>query len=430
MKAIFKKIIVTLLTLEARLVLAKYKPKIIGITGSVGKTSTKDALFQVLAKNHYVRKSEKSYNSEIGIPLTILGVDTAWGSAFGWFKNLIEGLLLIILPNHYPEWLVLEIGADTPGDIRRTVQWVPLTVAVITRIGELPVHVEAFKSVDQLMEEKWTLKDGLVKDGILILNHDDERVMRVKEKAQHYTVTYGMGEGADVRGTYFRIAYEHDVPHGITFNVEHGNNIVPIHLTGVLGRQHLYPGLAAVTVAMQIGGNIVTAGKALSESREWAPGRMRILSGIRGTILIDDSYNSSPVALEEALSMLDLIDTDGRKIAILGDMMELGSFSKDAHLKGGEQVAKSADLLITSGPRAKGFAEGAQEAGMDQSLIHSYEDSTQAADEITNFIKEGDVILIKGSQSPRMERVTKVLLAHTEKASELLVRQEKEWEKR
>src|SRR3989344_4004758 len=123
MKKILRAVIVLLLTLEARLVLRKYRPQIVAVTGSVGKTSAKDAIYSVLSGSYFIRKSEKSYNSDIGIPLAILGLKTGWGTMFIWGKNIIEGLALIFFPNHYPRTLVLEVGADRPDDIRRIAKW-------------------------------------------------------------------------------------------------------------------------------------------------------------------------------------------------------------------------------------------------------------------------------------------------------------------
>src|SRR3989338_11173054 len=123
MKNFFKKIVVWILVTEARLVLRKYKPKIVAVTGSVGKTSTKDAIYTILSSVTFVRKSEKSFNTEIGLPLTILGCPNAWSNPFAWLGNFIEGMKLIVLPNHYPRTLILEVGADRPGDIKNIVRW-------------------------------------------------------------------------------------------------------------------------------------------------------------------------------------------------------------------------------------------------------------------------------------------------------------------
>src|SRR3989344_2082713 len=167
MRSVFKQLVVTLLRLEARAVLKKYKPKIVAVTGSVGKTSAKDAIYSVLAEGSHVRKSEKSFNSEIGLPLTILGAPNAWSNPLKWIENLFDGLFLIIFPAKYPEWLVLEVGADRPGDIKSLATWLPVDVAVITRLPEVPVHVEYFDSPEEVVEEKAALIHALKSGGTL-----------------------------------------------------------------------------------------------------------------------------------------------------------------------------------------------------------------------------------------------------------------------
>src|SRR3989338_4025790 len=148
MKNLFKKLIVFIITLEARAVLRKYKPKIVAVTGSVGKTSAKDAIYAVLAKSARVRKSEKSFNSEVGLPLTVLGAPNAWSNPLRWLQNIVDGIFIILFTVEYPEWLVLEVGADRPGDIRSLSKWLQVDVAVITRLPEVPVHVEFFDSAE------------------------------------------------------------------------------------------------------------------------------------------------------------------------------------------------------------------------------------------------------------------------------------------
>src|SRR3989338_1007594 len=159
MKNIFKKTVVWIITLQARAVLRKYKPKIVAVTGSVGKTSTKDSIYSVLSKGARVRKSEKSFNSEIGLPLTILGAPNAWNNPFRWLQNIIDGVFMLVFNAQYPEWLVLEVGADRPGDIRSLAKWLPVDVAVITLLPEMPVHVEFFDSPDAVIEEKAAIMD-------------------------------------------------------------------------------------------------------------------------------------------------------------------------------------------------------------------------------------------------------------------------------
>ena len=153
MKTFFKKAVVFIITLEARAVLRKYKPKIVAVTGSVGKTSAKDAIYEVLSEGARVRKSEKSFNSEIGLPLTILGIPNAWSNPFRWLQNIIDGLFVLLFTVQYPQWLVLEVGADRPGDIRSLAKWLRVDIAVITRLPEVPVHVE-FYAAEAVVEKR------------------------------------------------------------------------------------------------------------------------------------------------------------------------------------------------------------------------------------------------------------------------------------
>src|SRR5690554_4531015 len=136
MKSFFKNIISRILIWESKMVLKKYKPAIIAVTKTIGKTSTKDSIFTVLSSSEYVRKSEKSFNSEIGVPLTILGCPNGWSDPFVWLRNILEGFELILLNSNYPKCLVLEVGADHPGDIQRIASWLKTDVVVITKIGD------------------------------------------------------------------------------------------------------------------------------------------------------------------------------------------------------------------------------------------------------------------------------------------------------
>src|SRR3989344_5852186 len=176
---LFKGIIVALLTLEAKLILKKYKPQIVAVTGSVGKTSTKEAIFCVLSRKFNTRRSEKSYNSELGVPLAIIGVSNAWHSPFEWLRNGIVGLKLIMFRQKYPAVLILEFGADRPGDIARHASWVKPDVAVITPIGEVPVHVEFFAGPEDVARERAKLLEALTAKGTAVLNGDDLTVLEM-----------------------------------------------------------------------------------------------------------------------------------------------------------------------------------------------------------------------------------------------------------
>jgi UDP-N-acetylmuramoyl-tripeptide--D-alanyl-D-alanine ligase len=153
MRSIFKKIIISILTWEAKVILHKYKPTIIAVTGNVGKTGTKDAIAGVLNQNHHVRSSAKSFNSDFGVPLTILGLPTGWNSILSWILIVLIVFEQIIFKEDYPEILVLEVGADRPGDIKKIAKWLHPDITVITQFQPVPVHVEFFKDRQHLIDE-------------------------------------------------------------------------------------------------------------------------------------------------------------------------------------------------------------------------------------------------------------------------------------
>jgi UDP-N-acetylmuramoyl-tripeptide--D-alanyl-D-alanine ligase len=430
MKNILKKVITTILIWESKLVLKKYKPKIIGITGSVGKTSTKDAVFTALSHLFFVRKSEKSYNSEIGVPLTILGCPNGWNDPRIWFKNIVEGIALILLPNKYPKWLVLEIGADRPGDIESLSKWIRPDICIITRLSKVPVHVEFFQNAEAVYKEKAFLVRALKKDGVLVLNSDDEDVLAYRELFEDTTILYGTKNPADVFGSNYKISYKKETEvsdaDGVEFDVSYKDESSHIEAKGGLGHQQVYPILAACAVGVSQGIILEKLAKSFVEHHT-SRGRMKILDGVKDTLIIDDSYNSSPVALFEALNTLSDIKTSGRKIAVLGDMLELGTFSVEEHKKVGEQSAKVADILMTVGVRARYIAEGALNAGLHESKIFQFEDSRVAGKELEILLKPQDVVLIKGSQGIRMERTVEEVMENPMLKDRLLVRQDKEW---
>jgi UDP-N-acetylmuramoyl-tripeptide--D-alanyl-D-alanine ligase len=373
MKFFFKKIIASILSSEARLVLKKYNPKIVGVTGSVGKTSTKDAIYTVLTSTYFSRKSDKSFNSDLGIPLTILGLPNAWSNPLLWIKNIIEGLLLVVLPMKYPEWLVLEVGADgdRPTYMTELSKWLKTDITVFTSFAETPVHVEFFGSRENLFMEKLSLVHALKEQGTLILSHDDEEVRRIQEIVNRKTLTYGFGIGANIHASHAAITYgvyDHsdlEFPKGMTCRVNYEGNSMPIELIGALGQHHIYPLLAAFAVGISLGINPVKITEAL-EKHVSPKGRMKLLAGIKDTVIIDDTYNSSPTAVHAALYTLRDCKTAGRKIAILGDMLELGEYSIDEHKKVGVLAAQSADILVTVGVRSRQTADAALDTGMDE----------------------------------------------------------------
>jgi UDP-N-acetylmuramyl pentapeptide synthase len=439
MKYFVKKIIVTILTWEAQLILRRTRPRIVAVTGNVGKTSTKEAIATVLATRYRVRKSQKSYNSEFGVPLTIIGRSSAWNNPIAWFGNILYGLYVALWPRSYPEWLVLEVGADRPGDIRGLAAWLPVDVAVMTLTPKIPVHVEYFHSAERLVAEKASIAGGLKQGGVAILNADDSHFEYFKQKFSEQIagtsgriVTYGLDAQAAVQASNYHLTYtkkhRRNWPEGATFKVDYEGSSVPVRLEGVLGRQHVMSSLAAIAVGAVLELNLLQMAEALSY-HEVIPGRFKLIEGIKDTLIIDDTYNSSPIAVEVALETLEALETSGRKIVVLGDMLELGEHTIPEHKRAGELAAQVADLIITVGPRSKFVAEAAKEKKFSLKKLLHFDDALTAGQKLQEIIKAGDIILIKGSQGMRMERAVEEIMAEPERKHVLLTRQYEGWVK-
>lgn len=431
MKSILKSIIVSIITLEARLVLKKYKPRIIAVTGSVGKTSTKEAIAAVLEGGFYIRRGLGSYNSEIGAPLAILGLNNAWFSVFGWLKNILTAAALLIKRYNYPRILILELGADKPGDIGKLVDWIKPDVGVITALGDIPVHVEFFASPEALRSEKAKILSHLKSCDKAILNYDDETVLELREKTKAEIITFGLGENAEVRGSNYKILLKKysgkDFPEGIIFKVDYKGASVPIRIFNTFGKQQMYVCLAAVACGAVFGLNLVKISEFLSRYQS-LPGRLKLIKGIKNTLILDDTYNASPMAMHAALDTLKEIPAK-RKIVVLGDMLELGKYTINAHREMGQLAVKICDLIFTVGPRAKFIAEEARELNFPKENIFEFANSLEAGAELQKRIREGDLILIKGSQAMRMEKTVEEIMAYPQDKEKLLVRQEKFWRK-
>ncbi|MEK7535796.1 MAG: Mur ligase family protein, partial [Patescibacteria group bacterium] len=386
-----------------------------------------------------VRKNEKSLNSEFGVPLTILGLKTAWNSPIDWLINLLTGFYRAITyslkPKTYPQYLVLEMGADHPGDIKYNVTNFKPTIGVLTGIGtEVPVHVEFFSTIEDLVREKSELLKALPEDGIAIINRDDARAWEARDSTRAHVISYGFTGDANIKGDNLRISYaDTGQPKGMNLRVDYAGKSVPVRLCGVLGKGHAYSALAAFAVGVNMGMNIINIADALGRHK-FAPCRLRILEGRNGSTLIDDTYNSSPSAVKLALETLYDINLGSRipscrKIAVLGDMLELGEYSESEHKKVGTWIRGVIDVLVCVGERAKWIGESAISDGFPPDHVHYFPDSVSSGNFLTSDfdIRASDVILLKASQSVRLERATEALLVDPSKANELLVRQEKEW---
>lgn len=429
-----KKILQKILTVLAKLYLIKYKPKIVAVTGNVGKTSTKEAIAAVLrSSGKRVRMSEGNLNNELGVPLAILGnygeeYYEKGGSALFWLKVLFKATSSLFfgwLGRNYPEILVLEYGADRPGDIAKLAKNFKPQVGVVTAVGEIPVHVEYFSGPEELAEEKSKLIEALIVGDFAVLNYDDQIVLEMREKTKARISTFGFGEGVDVRISDFNLtSTASGEPEGVVFQLHHQSSFTPFKVDGSLGKSQAWAAAAAAAVGLIFGLNLVKISDALS-SYQGPAGRLRILKGLKNSFLIDDTYNASPASTHLALETLKILSAR-RKIAILGDMLELGQYSIQAHQKAGDFVGTFATLLITVGLKAKFIAEAAGHQMLKENIL-SFTTSAEAASKVRELVKESDLILVKGSQGMRMEKVVEEIMAEPERKRELLVRQNKKW---
>ncbi len=416
-------------------IIRKYRPDIIAVTGSVGKTGTKDAIFCVLAGSFGVRKSEGNLNNELGLPLSILGERSGGRNPFAWLRILGKAFRFLLQSRPFPELLILEMGADHPGDLERLTQIARPRVSVTTAVA--PVHTEFFSSLEALAAEKATLARRTEPDGYTILNADDPVVIGFRDKTDARVLSYGFSPEADLRATSFdviRSTKEH-IPSGLRFILSYEGKHVEVTLHGALGRPAVSAALAGAAVGIVYGLELSAIAEALGHL-QMPKGRLRPLRGINQSLLIDDTYNASPRAAIAALDVLgDLAEApasdrganSGRRIAVFGNMAELGHLSEAGHQEVGEHAAKICDLLITVGDLAKGIGAGAVKAGFAAKRVASFEDQSSALHLLRQEIGPKDLILIKGSQSARMEKLTAALLENPADAQLHLVRQGPEW---
>ncbi|MGD0977216.1 MAG: Mur ligase family protein [Minisyncoccia bacterium] len=419
MRQILKKILAIL----ARRVIIRYQPVVIGITGSVGKSTTKEAIFGVLSKRWKVLRNKENFNQEIGVPLAILDIEPFYKNgntiankikfvgqilsrfwlAFGWPRG------------SYPKYLVLELAADRPGDIKYLTQIARPTIGVVTAVGEIPVHVEFYAGPKEVALEKSFLVRNLPSDGLAVLNNDDMAVMEMKHTTRAQIVSFGFSDKADIWASdvsYFIDESGKNIG-GLSFNIHKSEFHCPMRLNRTIAPHQIYGVLAATAVGTHLGLSLAEISDSL-ENIEMPTGRMTLKKGIKSSIIIDDSYNASPAAMRAALetlkkfgdSVIGLNDRKGRKIAVLGDMKELGKYEIEAHKQTGEIAAKNADIIVTVGSAGKFIAETASIL-MKPENIMSFSTSEEAASKVKELIQEGDIVLVKGSHSMKMEVVVK-----------------------
>lgn len=408
----------------ARTLLHKYRPLIVGVTGSVGKSSTKEAIGLILAQKYSVRAAEGNYNNEIGIPLTVLGSKSGGCSPFRWAWIGMRWFGYVLFPFRYPEVLVLEMGVDRPGDMEYLLSIVSIDIGVFTQVSES--HIEYFGSLHNIAKEKGKLIASLPVSGFAILNADDTRVSRFREKTKAKVLTFGFGEEADIRAEHIVVEPEARLAKGLSFKMDYHGKSLPIRLPKVIARHQVPAALAAAAVGIALRVNPVQIVDALVAFGP-LPGRMRLVPGTNGSILLDDTYNASPASTMAALAVLGELRAN-RKLAILGDMLEIGEESIKRHRELAESVVFSgAELVILVGHRMKHLFDELIGRGFSRQHLFWFERSSEAALFAENVAREGDLILVKGSQGMRMERVSEKLLFDPVEAPYFLCRQSPEW---
>ncbi|HAR54782.1 TPA: hypothetical protein DCR79_00610 [Patescibacteria group bacterium] len=391
----------------ARQVLKKYRPRIVAITGSTGKTSTKEAILAVLKKlpnDDRVAGTQGNLNTEFGVTATIIQpgfVGTASGRDVKLtLKNVLQltwytvKSIFIQLP--YPKILVLELAADRPHDIQYFMSFITPEVSVLTNIGD--VHLEFFGSKAELIEEKSLIVSHVHPRGIAILNKEDEFSKLISRKTNAKKVLISAEDKTDF--------YARDIAFGgagVHFNLVSGNQIVQVDLP-VFGYQFIYAALFAIAVGDYFGVTKHVAAQRL-KSLTLPKSRFEIIR-LGGVILVDDTYNANPTSMVAALRSLARLGVNRKKIAILGDMRELGSAHQKGHQTVGECVAKVVDQLWVVGEGGQLIKTAALNAGLAQEKAREF-----SPDAILSILQDNGIVLIKGSKAVKMDKIVELIKA-------------------
>lgn len=408
----------------AKGVLLKYHPIVVGVTGSVGKTTTKDAIMHILSPYMFVRGSEKNFNNEIGVPLTILGCDAPGRSIIRWMGVGFQFLLLIVFRIRYPEVLILELGVDRPGDMKYLLSIVHPNISVVTEISSS--HLEFFGSLDAIAEEKGKLIEILSSEGYAVLNADDIRVWKMRKRTSARIIGYGFNKRATLRGFNDSVVCTEKGLCGMRFKVQYDGKTLPIRLKYLVAKHHVYAVLAAFAVADALKVNLLEVIQA-SENFKLSPGRLQPISGVNGSWIFDDTYNASPTSTLAAVKTVEQIPF-GRKIFVLGDMLELGAEEVEGHMLLAKPIAKIRPSgIVLVGSRMKILGDALEREGIHKKSIAFFEDPVLAGKFIVSHLRTNDIVLVKGSQGMRMELAVEQMMSHPEEAGRLLCRQSNRW---
>jgi UDP-N-acetylmuramoyl-tripeptide--D-alanyl-D-alanine ligase len=352
---------------------ARHDVRVVGVTGSVGKTTCKELVAAVLAARWRVLKSEANLNTEIGLPLT----------------------LLQLTAEH--ERAVLEMAMYGLGEIATLCRIARPQVGVVTNVG--PVHLERLGSMGAIVTAKGELVEALTADGLAVLNGDDPQVAAMASRTKARVFLYGQSSRCDVRGSDLASRGLD----GISFRIAYGETSVEV-ATPLPGRHHIYPALAAAAVGLSEGMTLDEIAEALRQARPEL--RLRVLKSPSGATILDDSYNASPQSM---LAVLDLLsELGGRRIAVLGEMRELGVAEEEGHRRVGERAAACADLVLAVGERAQPLYEAARSAGGAE--VRFFAAPEEAAAALKAELRAGDHVLVKASRAAALESVVDALV--------------------
>jgi UDP-N-acetylmuramoyl-tripeptide--D-alanyl-D-alanine ligase len=411
MKALFRSLIARRLERAVAKLIQDKKLKVVGVTGSVGKTSTKLAIAHVLSTKYKVLAHQGNYNSEVSLPLSVFELDVPKPliNPFGWIEVFRQ---IPDIAAHYPyEVLVLELGADHPGDIKKFMTYLNPDIGVLTAIQH--VHLEQFKDIEAVLHEKWHLAEG---SKVVLLNEDDDTLRTKKTELKKEVHGYGLKHGDFV---FFE---EGPVQDHFQGKLDLGGETVTATIPGI-AETSLRSAIAGAAVGHLLGMKSDEIVRQLSSLVPFK-GRMNPLKGKKNTLIIDDSYNASPGAVLAALDTLYKRAWE-RKIAILGSMNELGDYAKEGHEKVGKACGQL-DLLVTIGENANQWiAPEAKKAGAKD--VRTTMSPYEAGALVASLLREGDTVLVKGSQNRVFaEEAIKYLLENPSDAQRL-VRQTESW---
>lgn len=364
----------------AREVRRRWAMTLIGVTGSAGKTTTKEMISAVLGKQFTVLRSVGNLNNEFGLPLCLLRAE------------------------RYQNIGVLEMGMSAKGEIRKLASIAEPNEGVVTNVN--PVHLEFFKSVDEIAEAKAELLEGLHEPKTAYLNNDDSRVRAMARKFTGKIVTFGVKSVAS-----FKVQQIQDLGvDGTAFTVRHGRRDLNFMLP-LLGQHNVANAIAAIAVGATHEVPWEKMREALSEMK---PEKMRgeVIKFREGFTVIDDSYNSNPRALTDMIRFMGRLPGFQRKILVAGEMLELGPEGAELHRACGREAARAGfELVLAVQGQATEILEGALEAGMERSRLKFTRDAVQAGDALARTVRKGDIVLLKGSRGVKLEQVLNTLRA-------------------